>query len=299
MPGEQPNDEKTCRNSEVIKAPTMEGKLPYLSKSSAVIFIHMNSLSRAINLEDIESSDYRDFFESYLECNREHKVVSIVYAYVDWAVKHHVQYPSEIFTIDPTATAQERILVDILKRAEDEVKEKSNVPRDRHPDFIFVGIVELLQLLIYMNEVDSSLIKFLAGDEIFTYDSPKFVEAVIRIARGKIPQLSIHPVIRIDEDAKPNTASLEQLIDTYLQESQQDTFFFFSGRYGRGDGEEDEDTFFYLNNFAVRTQWFFPPDTKSEDSVPLHTKELIMKFLADFAELGATQFLDSESSYSG
>lgn len=298
MPGEQPNDERASRSNDVMKAPAMGDELPYISHPSAVVFTHMGSLSRVDDPEDIESSDYKDFFKSYIECNREHKVVSIVYAYVDWAVRDWVRHNAcEVFAIDPTKAAEERVFVDILKRAEEEAIEESNVPRDRHPEFIFVGIMELLHLLIYMNQVDPSLIALLGGEERFTYDSPKFVEAVIRIARGKIPHLSIHPVIRIDEDVKPNAASLEQLIDTYLQQSQKDTFFFFSGGYGMRDGEEDIADH-YLNDYAVRTHWFFPPGTKSEDPVPPNTKEQIRRFLADFAELGATQFLDSEYSYS-
>ena len=286
MSVEGKNDENTNRSSEFMEVSAMEGKR---ASSSAVVFTHMGSVSKSgIDPYDIEVRDYEDFFRSYIECNSERKVVSIVYVYVDWAVKQKVEMVSEVLALDATATAHENVIIDVLKKTEEEVKKETRVPEDRRPEFIFVGMVQLLQLLIYMDEVDKTLIKLLGGKEVLTYDSPKFVEAVIRIARGKMPHLSIHPVIRIDEDVEPNSASLEALIDAYLEESKENTFFFFSGGYGTKDGETD-----FLNDYAVRTHWFFAPGTDPNDS-----RKLARIFLADLAELGATQFLDSESSYS-
>ena len=157
-----------------------------------------------------------------------------------------------------------------------------------------MGITNLLGLFSSIEKVDPSLTEYLHGpSDVFTYDSPKFVEAVIRVARGHTPHLAKDPVVRIDEDVAPTGEAIGRLLDEYELAVRTAPIYFFSGVYGGRDGAYD-----VLNDHAVRTHWFARKGTLTGRSL---TKGRLAKarcFLADLSELGATQISGADHYYS-
>jgi hypothetical protein len=93
------------------------------------------------------------------------------------------------------------------------------------------------------------MISDLAGEDgAFTYDSPKFVEAVIRLARGANPAHGVYPVLRFDEDVDVNEAAIDSLLGRVSFATQSNLYdcSFFSGGYGSEKGLVP------VNDFAVR-----------------------------------------------
>ena len=163
--------------------------------------------------------------------------------------------------------------------------------------------MELELALNNIVRVDKKFISYLRGsDGKFTYDSPKFAEAVIRIARGSTPHIAHAPVIRIDEDVLPNAKSIQTLLEFYFNECKESSVFFFSGSYGNSE----DDRWNPINDQAVRTHWFYGEETKiGEDGYPIidkdKEKKIILKikaFLSDFSISGAPQFPEGETTYS-
>ena len=268
---------------------------------SAVVFTHFGSLRKGIG----HIRNYKPIFKRYLECNKEENLLSIVYIYVDYALhavvdkKQKKERSGNVLAIDPNILAEEKEIMSNLLALEDETRQEPDVPRSQLT-FQYVGINELIELLNSIRDIDNSLVKYLAApDGKFTYDSPKFVEAIIRIARGNHPFLAINPIVRIDEDSEPNSISIKKLIEAYMG-MRSSSFFFFSGSYGDINRGYDP-----INDHAVRTHWFFPEGTKKgkvelgEDPIiyPLHTTdtekaEILNKiniFLSDLTELGGKQ----------
>ena len=145
---------------------------------------------------------------------------------------------------------------------------------------------QLLDLLQTIVDLDPNLTNLLRGKtlrrNVFGYDSPKFVEAVIRLARGDIAHLAASPIVRVDEDVELNAESLSLLLVKHLECSEKGPFYFFSGRYG---GDDDDP----INDYAVRVHWFAPIGHKKGDRLSDDIREKIQHFLSDLTELGATQ----------
>jgi hypothetical protein len=274
---------------------------------SAVVFTHFGSARKGIR----NINDYKPIFKRYLECNKTKKMLSIVYIYIDYAlhavVHRDYEYDknNQILSIDPQVLAEENEMRNKLLAIETKTRHELGMERDL-PHFQYVGIEELIELLNSIRDIDNSLVQYLAApDGKFTYDSPKFVEAIIRIARGNHPFLAINPIIRIDEDAEPNAQGIRKLINAYM-EMKNSSFFFFSGSYGIKNGGYDP-----LNDHAVRTHWFFPTGTKKSKTknaknpivYPTGTtsKEIVEMFkkanlfLSDLTELGGKQKKDKYS----
>ena len=260
------------------------------SRPKAVIFTHFGSLRFVDDLLNDWNeliADYTQIIKSYLKCDH----IALVYAYVDWGLKTaapHIEERGRDFGIKTEVLRGENQLIDLLQIAETNARQELGIDRNHPPSFHYVGVRELVGLVNNIVEVDPQLLAFLHGPEKeFTYDSPKFVEAVIRLARGHTEHLANHPIIRIDEDAQPNTSAIEHLLDTYQRVCRQAPFFFFSGTYGDPNGGYDP-----VNDHAVRTHWFVDLRTQTP-----HVDQ-IKTFLADFNELGATQLKNSPDYYS-
>jgi hypothetical protein len=84
------------------------------------------------------------------------------------------------------------------------------------------------------------------------YDSPKIVDAILRIAGRETDS----PVFRIDDDVTPNEEGLKRLIDCYRTMPERGTaaVFVFSGGYGGWNyNNPNEQQNALRNNYAVRT----------------------------------------------
>jgi len=146
------------------------------------------------------------------------------------------------------------------------------------PDFQFIGLPHLFTLIHSLYRIDRGLIQDLAGkEERFTYDSPKFVEAIIRIVRGIHYPHTQFPIFRIDEDVEVNETAIGLLLDHAREVMQSPDLCFFSGGYGRYGEPLDP-----VNDYAVRLHWLVDPHS--------HTlSNQSSCFLRDLGEFGATQ----------
>ena len=272
----------------------------HLNTIKAVTFTHLSSLKmqEVINDENKAISNYADIFRSYFDC---HEEISRCFFYVDVCFKEVIQNTilkaslkqdrNFKFEIEADLLNEEEKIKNILNAAKDTVQ--SRVPQEI--PFVFIGLTELLQVVNNIVKVDKTLLKKLRGkDNKFTYDSPKFVESVIRIARGTVPHLGLCPIVRFDEDVQPNPKGLREIISTYKSQCLRKTMYFFSGSYGH---VSDPDFWNPLNNHAVRTHWFYDVDTPvDENGIPdVHRdkiselKKKTTHFLSDFESIGAVQ----------
>lgn len=232
----------------------------------------------------------RYFLESSLEIDN----ISIVYIYIDWATKYIVNSINDnnYFSIDPKMLAQEVELIDVLKVSERIARQELNIDRIK---FHYIGINELVQLVNSIVEVDRSLLSLLSGkDGTFSYDSPKFIESVIRIARARSPHLSIHPVIRVDEDIIINPTALDKIIAEYNSRIRYSNFYFFSGIYG----DPKSNTYDPINDHPVRVHWFYPTGDFENINVESSSLTKINFFLSDMSVIGATQIAAQGSNFS-
>jgi len=252
--------------------------------SRAILFTHLGRLE--LNTQaDLETFwDQRGtFFESCLRCAN----VSLVFVYSSYGIESYVR----------AVTAQQRgaIPLDVLdtehrihnavqtaiKRANDALEsmgpEVSARPR---PKFVFVGVRELATHLSRLQQIDqkehTKLVESLASEGEFTYDSPKFVEAIIRLRRPR------EPVLRIDADVEVDESAIQQLLDKVREEeAAHHPYYWFSGGY-KGNYRDD-----VVNEFAVRVHWFVHEEPGIVRRYVLPDRAI--SFLVDLGEIGAPQ----------
>ena len=172
-----------------------------MSLVQAVMFTHCASLKYE-NEASFQAKEggyirnYKESFKDFLICNEKESIVSDLFLYIDAGVKELVKLQLENadkFKLDAEINERAQIFKELLKTSEDQARAELNLNKSQPPTFHYVGVQELTILLNNLWKVDPSLLKpgmFLGINNQFTYDSPKFVEAVIRLARGDIPHLA-------------------------------------------------------------------------------------------------------------
>ncbi len=257
------------------------------------------------------------YFKAYLKCSN----IGLVYVYVDTGL----QLTLEHFNISPgkddTAAPQngapfidtasplaysigelefEQVTRNCLKLAvEEAVQELKEEPEKGFsqidaPRFQFVGLPHLISLIHSLYLENPELLQDLAGpDKNFTYDSPKFVEAVIRLRRS-----GEHPILRFDADVEVNDAGVDALLQKirYARRSKLFHYSFFSGGYGEYEKPEDP-----VNDFAVRLHWLVDREAYNQALVKEEPAQRTASltshgraFLRDLGEIGATQVPSDE-----
>lgn len=264
------------------------------AKTKAVVFTHVD-----FNHHDIAQHGqvamvdrYAPLFERYLKCRN----VGLVYLYLSMGaeeiirmVEHEIVEGQEpTLAIPPNVLIIEGECAAILQLAEARARE--TYP-GKSLKFIHVTTTQLAAILKNLHEIDPNLFGFLFGSRLerFGYDAPKFVEAVVRIARGQDPRSAYSPVIRFDEDVQVCEKSLDILIAAYehFLADNANLYFFFSGCYGDPENPNNLDT---INDRAVRAHWF--SDKTVNEYVPNDLK--IKLFWRDLGEVGATQLDTNE-----
>ncbi|OGN99434.1 MAG: hypothetical protein A2Y58_05045 [Chloroflexi bacterium RBG_13_51_52] len=120
-----------------------------------------------------------------------------------------------------------------------------------------VGIDELIPTLAALQDIAESRnqdldLLLLGGGRYAYYDSPKMVEAFIRLARGTHIETD-EVILRFDEDVFVNRGSIQKLINFHNKlpyGKNKNEYRFLSGNY-RFHKPED-----LLNDFAIRTHFF-------------------------------------------
>lgn len=272
-----------------------------MAQSKAVAFTHMNVKSTGLLDPAGFDSFYKErgaFFESCLSCSN----IAIVFIYVSYGIEEYVkavrQNPKSPVALPFKVIESEERIFNALQMAVDIALDNLHSVRGRRPvasaipQFVFVGVGKLASLLNSLWLRDPNLVTNLAGQGNFTYDSPKFVEAVIRLVRATGDQAQ-HPIVRIDADVQPNQDAIQQIIDQaelLRRHVGARPYWWFSGCYS-GNFPNDP-----VNDHAVRQQWLIDPDTWS-DPARFALLPRAETFLRDLGEFGATQ-VDSSARFS-
>lgn len=225
------------------------------------------------------------YFKAYLQCGN----IGLVYVYVDTGVRltlRHLKEEADTIQFTIAELEFEQNTRNCLKLAVDkairELSKSSGSPFNPSSAsrFQFIGLPHLLTLIHSLYRIDPDLIQDLAGRGArFTYDSPKFVEAIIRLVRGAHHTNGLFPIFRIDEDVKVNETAMGVLLDEAREaQNNENPFWFFSGGYGSYEGPEEP-----INDFAVRLAWLV------ERESPDRMSSQASCFLRDLGEFGATQ----------
>lgn len=265
--------------------------------SKAIVFTHqpirMKSLGETYNPDSRDELIQRvlPYYKAYLQC----KNIRLIYVYVDTglqlAFQHFGEQGSKLsFSIEEVEFEQNTR--NCLKLAVDKavfelMNDKSaNFNPMEAPQFQFVGLPHLSSLIRTLYRNNQELFKSLAGaGGKFTYDSPKFVDAVIRLSiRDE------YPVLRFDADVKVNEQGINEILEA-ISRIPRGQYSFFSGGYGTYGPWLDP-----VNDFAVRLHWLVDKkiynDGLLKNDPVLKMKslsDLNKKFLRDLGEVGATQ----------
>jgi hypothetical protein len=256
-----------------------------MTPKKAVIFTHIPmTWEQADKFGDAEAvvdqiNKYADNFEAYLKCSN----VGLIYVYVDLGARLLSRQIEALLGGSDVCFGLRDLHVEqrvrnVLKLTVDEVKQNlSAADQSIAPRFQFVGLPHLSSLLYSLYRIDKKLVQALHGPEgQITYDTPKFIEAVIRLARS-----GDHPILRFDADVKVNEAGIDHLLRAVSRRRVAGQLYdFFSGGYGRTDEMEDP-----VNDYAVRVHW-----VSHEKSPGVYELDPLWKcFLRDLGEIGATQ----------
>ena len=266
-----------------------------MAAPKAIIFTHLpipktekSDVSIAGNAETLKNR-ITPYLKRYLMCRN----IALVYIYVDTGIRLTLQHLAEDsdelrFSIEELDFEQNirnclKLSLDMAIR---DLIHDSNESFDNSesPKFQFIGLPHLLRLIHSLYRIDKNLIRDLAGQgRTFAYDSPKFIEAVIRLSRGSQQAHSHYPILRIDEDVIINAKSIKKLLEDAGKAMQSfNAYHFFSGSYGKLDGRFDP-----INDYAIRLHWLVNRDTHELEDKGRH-------FLRDLGEFGATQLAANE-----
>lgn len=222
----------------------------------AVIFTHISlpdipsihDAERDGSLSSLVWSKWGEMLAAYASCPQ----VKLVYLFLSDAYIAYVTENNQFMDLKRLELVIEAELVEAIRR---------NCGQSSVSKFSLVGISQLQPLLLQLSELSNNLtgtsfkkLVLGGGAELF-YDSPKVVEAIIRIARRDKNEA----ILRFDQDVVIDSESIAALIDEYnSQRALGKKYFFFSGSYRRHD-RNHEPELFWLNDFAVRTQFLSEP----------------------------------------
>jgi hypothetical protein len=262
------------------------------SSECAVVFTHIdvrNQLEVPAGFQ--EFYDTRgSFFRSCLRCRN----IGIVFVYSSYGigayinavrrvVRPSVVQRSRSAAIPFSVVDGEQRIYDALQLAVDRAaaeiaSETPEAPQRARQRFVFIGVRELACHLTRLQRQDADLVDSLAYRENFTYDSPKYAEAIIRLRRPD------DTVIRVDADVEVNEEAIARILKAAraLRQTPGKKMWWFSGSYS-GNFAGDP-----VNEYAVRQHWLIDPATRND-----RTKFALLaggqRFLLDLGEVGATQ----------
>jgi hypothetical protein len=256
----------------------------------AVLFTHLSRQEvKSDKALDAFADQRAPFFTSCLKCRN----VSVVFVYSSGGIETYVKAlaanePLQILRVlDEEQRFKNAVQVAIDRSRSALAKKDRSYLEKLYPKFVFVGVHELSTHLDHLRRIDENegteLVRSLSSDGNFTYDSPKFIEAIIRLARArsKKPDIARDPILRVDADVIVNESAIGRIIAAAAAEETH-KFFWFSGCYS-GNHRDDP-----VNEFAVRQHWLVKEEKKGT-RIRYALPEKAASFLVDLAEIGATQ----------
>jgi hypothetical protein len=235
-----------------------------------VVFTHLTAGGRRA---DRLAGEWYETIRAYQGCE---SVVGKVFIFVSegWQALLDVQKSRPPFV----QLTNDRELVAMLKHAAKEAKCRDGfiVPIGFDDT---VNVLSRLQRYAEAHEYDIRPL-FLGAGKYMRYDSPKVVDAILRIT-GRNTGC---PVFRIDGDVNPDEASFAKLLEAYrnLPDRGHSGVYVFSGGYGGWDYSTQPQEAM-RNNYAVRTAHLADPATDRLDP------ELCEKFMDSISKIGAEQ----------
>lgn len=256
-----------------------------MDQMKAIVFTHFNpSDDQLADANAIRAyiNTIIPTFKAYLLCDN----LGLVYVYVSRGIEMFVRGITEEKNPDANdlMVAQQRataVIETALWEAIWQIQDADPKKQIDRSKFIFVGVSDLSILVDHLLKINKRLLTLFAGGGKFTYDSPKFIEAVIRIVRGTDIVLCRHPIIRIDADVMVDSNSVGELLTQFSAMARtHKTFWFFSGGYAGAYAND------YVNKYAVRAHWLVEWNaTTRQYEMPPNG----IRFLRDLGEIGATQ----------
>ncbi len=242
------------------------------------------------NKADAYVEEQAAFCRGFLAC----KNVGLVYLFINLGLRElEAERDRKSFSMRLKTAGRENRVKGLLLRAERRAREdfRGSTRSEPHQiEFVHVGIGELVDLLNALIEIDPLLVTPVAGPGgVFTYDSPKFLEAALRLARGVDPRLCRQPIVRMDADVLPCGESIDLLLSEAQNRMREgEKYFFFSGGY---TGARRPDP---ISQHAVRTHWFFAGiDPERHANRWTMAARGCNRFLADLGQVGAVQLTEA------
>ncbi len=270
-------------------------------KAKAVVFTHFGPRDMTL----LDAAQFEQFYDKYgpwvrscLRCSN----IAVVYVYVSYGIEEYVRaieeskqakggwsprspvdVPFAVMLGDERFANALRMTV---ARASAELSAAGDAV-SQPPQFEFIGIVKLANLLHKLWQRKPLLVGNLSYQGHFTYDSPKFVEAVIRLVRAKNDPHR-YPILRVDADVLVDKIELQKIIDkaSYLVDVLGMQYYWFSGSY-KGSFPGDP-----VNEYAVRQHWLVDEQTRRSPGA-YRLRPGADKFLVDLGQLGAMQHVSS------
>jgi len=295
-----------------------------MEHTKAVVFTHWGSVEKIWDRDPKEfEAVYSELIENYIKINIDAKIdpqigdyiMPIVYVSLDLTTKDVINGiigGNSSFIIDANKRRKEK---DIIKKIQEIIKKKREglkrsfasfykinpIIFDEKPHFIFITadkLIGLYKALTFINNLTTkNIFELISGKGKFTYDVPKFVEAIIRLTRGNTPHIADHPILRLDEDVSLNHVAIKLLLDNYNVIKRKKRTFYFSGTYGRSDGVYDA-----INDYAVRIIHLTHVGVNEYLSQSPGTNRItemgaIHQFLSELSNFGANQILFHDPRY--
>jgi hypothetical protein len=260
--------------------------------SRAAVFTHLDERNRLEDPNEFERFYRRRgaFFQSCLRCRN----VDIVFLYSSSGIEQYLAALEESGTdvdvlVPMTMLEKEQRIYNALQVAVDRAiadvrRQDPSWSRADGPEFVFIGVRELACHMNRLLRMNGDLLKNFAYCGKYTYDSPKYVEAILRIGRAR--EFPNETIIRVDADVLVN----EKAVDVLLKQAaacraeRDKKYWWFSGCYF-GNFEPDP-----INDHAVRQHWLITLKSRREGKGDYQLIKGGEHFLADIAEVGATQY---------
>ncbi|HEX7677669.1 MAG TPA: hypothetical protein VF713_06070, partial [Thermoanaerobaculia bacterium] len=259
--------------------------------SRAAVFTHLDERNRLEDSTEFERFYRRRgaFFRSCLRCPN----VGIVFIYSSFGIEQYLaalEASGVDAKIPMKVLENEQRIYNTLQVALDHaiVDVRTGHPSwsgSDAPPFVFIGVRELACHLNRLRRINPELLKNFAYRGRFTYDSPKYVEAILRIRRAQL--FPTETIVRIDADVLVDEKSIAVILDQAAvcsREQEFKQFWWFSGCYS-GNTVPDP-----INDHAVRQHWLITRESRHDPDRRYQLVQGGEHFLADIAEVGATQY---------
>jgi len=248
-----------------------------------VVFTHFQARGSAFDPYQLDTikQKWKQLFEKYAECSS----IERIFPFIDTGYRSLMQVRTS--EAPWKGLSEDRRWICVARAA----AEESGCADKVFPiGFdLLVDVLSALQRRAGEQKADIRLLLLGSGMKM-AYDSPKIVDAILRIAG----RFTGSPVFRVDEDVEPDNVAFQKLLDAYALMPNPNAIFAYSGGYGGWDftrGDERQQAL--LNNYAVRTAHLAKCDSSGRWQV---APDDCKKFLDGISDMGVQQAFENAQS---